>query len=262
MIRTAFLFTLALFVLGPGTAAAKAKTDPALVGSWGTAGETLYTFRADGTGTAEDDSFRWTADGKTLKLMGGEMDDEVRYAVKGDRLLLTMGGAQLAFERMGGKGARPKAAAAKRGKSRDDGDEDEEERENFRAPASARRTPAARRGGGAEGDQLNRLLLSSPWCSFSYNKNSGSSSSKRVTFSPDGSWSLGGRSEGYSSGDAGTFSSQHDSGDGGNWKVQGGVLSMSSSESPSLAPVDLTVTQNSNGYPIIKADGVEYSQCR
>ncbi len=256
MIRAALFLTLALF--GPGPAHAKGKTDPALVGSWGTAGETLYTFKADGTGAAEADSFRWTADGKTLKLMGGEMDDEVRYAVKGDRLLLTMGGAQLAFERMGGKGKRPKAAPAKRGKARDEDDEDEDER-----PAARRAAPQGRRGGGgAEGDQLSRLLLSSPWCSFSYNKVSGSSSSKRVTFSPDGSWSLGGRSEGYSSGSAGTFSSQHDSGDGGQWKVQGGALYMSSSESPSLAPVDFTVSQNSNGYPIIKADGVEYSQCR
>jgi len=36
---------------------------------------------------------------------------------------------------------------------------------------------------------------------------------------------------------------------------------MSSPEEPALAPVPLQVTQNSNGYPIITADGKEYSSC-
>ena len=71
------------------------------------------------------------------------------------------------------------------------------------------------------------------------------------------------RGEGYSSGDGGTMASQHDSQGGGLWKVLNGTLYMSNpSEGQPLSPVDLQIKQNSNGYPILTADGTEYSQCR
>lgn len=111
--------------------------------------------------------------------------------------------------------------------------------------------------------QLSQLLLSSAWCSFTYNKVSGASHSTRVQFSGNGNWSSGSRGETYSSGPAGSVAGQHDDGAGGQWAVQQGQLFMSNPpETPALSPVNLTIKRNSNGYPILTADGKEYSQCR
>jgi hypothetical protein len=104
------------------------------------------------------------------------------------------------------------------------------------------------------------LLLSSPWCTFKYNKVSGYSSSTRVTFSPNGMWSSGSRGEGGSSGRAGSVYGQRDSGNGGRWAVQQGELYMS--EGAQMEHVRTVVKRNNNGFPIIVADGVEYSQCQ
>ena len=110
------------------------------------------------------------------------------------------------------------------------------------------------------GGMSNELLLSSAWCTFSYNKVSGTSRQKRVTFSPNGMWSMGGRAESYSSGRAGSVAGQTDSGGGGMWRVQNGELFMS--EGGQLEHVQTVLKRNSNGYPVIVADGIEYSQCR
>ena len=110
------------------------------------------------------------------------------------------------------------------------------------------------------GGMSNDLLLSSAWCSFSYSKTSGSSSTKRVAFSPNGTYSVGSRSEGYSSGRAGSMASQSNSSAGGQWRVQNGELFMS--EGGQLEHVQTVLKRNSNGHPIIVADGVEFAQCR
>ena len=115
-------------------------------------------------------------------------------------------------------------------------------------------------GHAAAGGVSNELLLSSAWCTFTYNKVSGTSRSKRVTFSPNGMWSMGGRAESYSSGRSGSVAGQTDSGGGGEWRVQNGELFMS--EGGQLEHVQTVLRRNNNGYPIIVADGVEYSQCR
>lgn len=106
-----------------------------------------------------------------------------------------------------------------------------------------------------------KLLLSSDWCSFRYNQHSGHTSQTRVQFRNNGSWVKRGQYESYSSGAAGTYAGQSNSGSGGRWKMQGSRLLMSEGNEP-LEAVDARVTYNSNGYPIIVADGVEYSQCR
>ncbi len=111
------------------------------------------------------------------------------------------------------------------------------------------------------GGLSNDLLLSSAWCTFSYNKTTGYSNTTRVRFSRNGTYSTGGRAEGYSSGRGGTYASQRDSGSGGKWKVVKGELYLSEGYGP-LNPVRTVVKKNSNGYPVIVADGVEYSQCK
>jgi len=106
-----------------------------------------------------------------------------------------------------------------------------------------------------------QLLLSSPWCSMRYNKVSGTSRQTRVQFFNNGTWRSGGRGETYSSGQYGSVAGQSNSANGGRWAVQRGMFLMSEGAGQ-MGQVQVDVKQNSNGYPIIVADGTEYSQCR
>ena len=110
------------------------------------------------------------------------------------------------------------------------------------------------------GGMSNELLLSSAWCTFSYSKVSGASNAKRYAFRADGTYALGSRAESGSSGPYGSVASQRDGQGGGRWRVQNGELFMS--EGGPFEQVPTVLKRNSNGYPIIVADGVEYSQCR
>ena len=111
------------------------------------------------------------------------------------------------------------------------------------------------------GGVTENLLLSSAWCTFSYNQTTGYSSSKRIQFYRNGTYSMGSQAEGYSSGRSGSFASQNNSGGDGRWKVTGGELYISEGYGQ-LEYVNTVVKRNSSGYPIIVADGVEYSQCK
>ncbi len=107
----------------------------------------------------------------------------------------------------------------------------------------------------------NKLLLSSAWCSFTYNQVTGYSNTTRVRFFQNGTYSTGGRGEGGSSGPSGSYYSQRDSGSSGKWKVIKGELFISEGNGQ-LTFVNTVVKHNSNGYPIVVANGVEYSQCK
>jgi hypothetical protein len=107
----------------------------------------------------------------------------------------------------------------------------------------------------------NELLLSSAWCTFSYNKITGYSNTTQVKFNKNGTYSTGGRAEGSSSGKSGSYASQSDSRGNGRWKSAQGELYLSQGNGE-LGLVRTVVKRNSNGYPIILADGVEYSQCK
>jgi hypothetical protein len=110
-------------------------------------------------------------------------------------------------------------------------------------------------------EMSNDLLTSSAWCTFTYNKTTGYSNTTRVHFNANGTYGTGGRSEGYSSGSGGSMASQHDSAAGGRWKVVKGELFMSEGAGR-LEPVATMLKRNNNGYPIIVANRVEFSQCR
>jgi hypothetical protein len=238
---------LALTVCSSLVAAAP-RTDPKLVGTWNAAGTPFVTFAADGTAVMDEDKVKWSADGKTLKVVDEDGEtDTASYRVDGDTLVMTLGGVQLTLTRGGKKGG----ALAKRAQAAADDDG---------APPQPQPQPkGAPRGAG--NDQLSRLLLSSAWCSFRYNKVSGASSSTRVQFFANGTWSNGSRAESYSSGAAGTVAGQTDSSGGGQWQVKNGALWMSGEDEPMQPVPGFSVTQNSNGYPIINADGKEYSSC-
>lgn len=111
-------------------------------------------------------------------------------------------------------------------------------------------------------DAIKRVLLANDWCSFSYSGSGsyGHSSKSRVHLSSDGTISRKSGSENYSSNQYGSMASQGNGGDDGRWQVREGVLYLSSGNAP-LQPVNLTITRNSNGAPILKADGVEYMRC-
>jgi len=116
--------------------------------------------------------------------------------------------------------------------------------------------PAAHAGGVSP-----NLLTSSAWCTFTYNKTTGYSHSKRFHFNANGTYGTGSRGEGYSSGSGGSMASQRNASGDGLWKVDKGELLMSEGGGR-LELVRTVVKRNNNGYPIIVADGVEYSQCR
>jgi hypothetical protein len=111
------------------------------------------------------------------------------------------------------------------------------------------------------GGMSNGLLTSSAWCTFTYNKTTGYSHTKRVQFNGNGTYGTGSRGEGYSSGSGGSMASQRNATAGGLWRVDKGELLMSEGGGR-LERVGTAVKRNNNGYPIIVADGVEYSQCR
>jgi hypothetical protein len=218
-----------------------------VIGAWAAPGssEPFAVFNADGSCSLEDDPCTWRSDGKTLFITPSQGETEaVPYKTGKGTLAVTVGGVVVELVKPG-----------------------------MAAPAQAAQVaqvvaPAATTAKVDVNDPMAKLLLSSAWCSFHYNQTSGSSSTTRVQWYPDGTYQIGGRSEGYSSGYGGTFSSQHDSGATGKWTVSKSVVMATpppTADNPmptAMVVVPMTVTRNSNGFPIVTSMGVEYSQCQ
>ncbi len=218
-----FSLALALALVVPGAAP---KSDTRLVGTWLLEGRRYATFNADGTGVVEGEPMRWVTRGGTLLVTDAEGEvDTVPFTIEGGVLKAQVGLTVLTLTREGKKGTAP-------------------------APS-----PEAPKKAGQ--DELSRLLLSSNWCWLRYA--SGNTYTQKVHFSADGTWQDYSESDIWVPGSAEANRSQQG---GGRWQVKNGQLWLSSPDSPQLAPVPLTVTRNSNGYPIINADGREYSMCR
>jgi len=138
-----------------------------------------------------------------------------------------------------------------------------------RAPTAA---PAPQAAGSPQDQQLRNFLLSSAWCSFSYNQRTGSSSTSRNVFLANGILMIGTNREGgtvnqngggnvdLGGGASGSYYSQSQGGQQARWQVQGGQLYVDLGQG--MQPVAMQITRNSSGYPIINADGTEYSQCQ
>ncbi len=222
-----FVIKLILLVALLPLFAAVAWADP-LVGSWNKNGVPASEVRADGTGRIGSDEVRWTADARTLKLTYADGRREtMAYRIEKDVLTVYMDGESETYTRAPAKGAKKSA----------------------KAPAET-----------VGSDKTSTMLLSSAWCYFRYNKISGTTHQERVVFRKDGTWDSGKRGETYSSGRNGTAYGQSDSSSGGRWKVKGAALLMSE-RGGELGDVGLTVTRNSNGYPILHTGGKEYSSC-
>ncbi|MEW6520051.1 MAG: carboxypeptidase-like regulatory domain-containing protein [Thermodesulfobacteriota bacterium] len=127
--------------------------------------------------------------------------------------------------------------------------------------------------GGSSDNNLQQLLLSSAWCSFSFKGGSqySGTSTSRVRFFADGTYSLGSRSEGSYTGqtmdeygnrrpDGSFYGSQADSGADGRWEVVRGQLFMAEGNG-AMEPVDLLIKYNANGSPVLVGEGKEYCRC-
>ena len=67
------------------------------------------------------------------------------------------------------------------------------------------------------GGLSSQLLLSSAWCSFSYNKISGTTKTTRARFYSNGTYGFGNQRESQSSGQYGSVYGQNNGGSGGRW---------------------------------------------
>lgn len=255
------------------------KADPRLVGTWLAGSEPFITFAANGTGTMEEGKVKWATEGSNITITDdtGEVE-KATFQVEGDSMTMTIGGIPVALRRAGaGLGVKKQSAlAAKAAKANQQTDADADKEAMAMAQAwlaqngqggqqQAQPQPGQQGGQGqptaAGNDQLSQLLLSSAWCSFSYNKISGTSKQTRVQYFRNGTWSMGGQRETYNSGANGTVSGQYNSNNGGLWEVRNGQLYGSYGNAPVQLVQPFSVTRNSNGYPIINSMGVEYSSC-
>ena len=127
------------------------------------------------------------------------------------------------------------------------------------APA-AKKEPSPKPAAGGMDGQLTQLLTRNAWCGFTYNQRSGTSTRERVVFNGNGTVLRNSGAETYNSGPAGSVAGQSSNANQARWKVAEGMLHLSQ-DGMNWAPQQLQVTQNSNGYPIIKSGGKEYMQC-
>ena len=112
----------------------------------------------------------------------------------------------------------------------------------------------------AGNDQVSQFLTRNAWCGFTYNQRTGTSTRERVVFHGNGLVVQDSGAETYSSGRSGTVAGQYGGGKQGRWKVENGLLHLSE-DGFNWTPQQLQVTQNSNGYPILKSGGKEYMVC-
>jgi hypothetical protein len=98
--------TAVLLVAGP-------HTDPKLVGTWASGGETFLVLNADGTGRMEEGPVRWTAAGGVLSVTAPDgTADRVPYQVAGDTLTLALSTGTSQLTRIKGSLLDPRKTAA------------------------------------------------------------------------------------------------------------------------------------------------------
>lgn len=120
--------------------------------------------------------------------------------------------------------------------------------------------------------QLRQLLLSGPWCHFSYAGGSygGTTKQERVVFRADGTLTHSGGAEssysgqennqyGDSTGNWGAWGGNRQA-TSARWQLKGGVLGLTE-DGANWEFIALQVSRNSEGWPIINADGKEYFRC-
>lgn len=195
----------------------------------------LLELRADGSASMAGEETRWSVSGKQLSIG----TDVMNYELQGGRLVVMVGPIRLSWKKIAGavKAPSPMEKIA-RGAS-------------GTAPA-----------GSAQDVQARQVLTNSAWCSFTYSKSSGTTSTRKVVFRPDGVMTVNGGSELYSSGYAGTYASQSNNASTMQWKLENMRLYVDQGGGAGFEDIGLTATKNSNGSVILHAAGREYAMCR
>lgn len=242
--RLLTLLTLLLCLSAPGHAQVMRE----LVGRFqmDVQGGDILELRADGSAALSGQETNWAARGNQLRVG----TDVMFYALQGDRLVLQMGAVQINWKRIAAAGKVPAPVAG---------------RSPSAAPPVAGKLNAAPPpavGGGAQDVQARQLLTSTAWCSFTYNKVSGTSTTRRVVFGGNGIMTINGGAETYSSGYGGTVAGQSSNRSAMRWKFENMRLYIDDGSGVGFQDVGLDATRNSNGAVILKADGREYSMCR
>lgn len=202
-------------------------------------GGDMLELRADGTASLAGDNMNWSAKGNQLQVG----PDLMTYVLQGDRLVVNVGIVQLVWKRIGGgtNNLSPMAKAANK--------------------ANRSEATVAQNSGNPQDAQARQVLTSSAWCSFTYNKVSGTSTTRKVVFRPDGVLTINGGAETYSSGYGGTYAGQSSSGAMMLWKVENLRLLIDQRNGSGFQDIGLTTSKNTNGYPILHAEGREYAMC-
>lgn len=222
MART--LVVLAL-LLGMATASF-AQAAGELVGTYrleGNGGGTLE-LHGDGTASLAGKETMWAATDNQISIGL----DIMSYALQGDRLVLTKGATRIVWKRV------------RTGKGQKEG-----------------------RNSSSDADhEAKRVLTSTAWCSFTYNKTTGTSTTRKVLFRPDGTMTMNDGRETYSKGYAGTVAGQSNSATTMQWKLENLKLFVDQRNGAGYQDIGVTATRNSNGYVILHAEGREYSMCK
>lgn len=231
-------------------------------------GGDVLELRADGTASLGGEETRWTAKGNLLTVG----TDSMTYQIVGGKLLLNMGGIELPWKKLGNT----MMAAPKAGSLTPAPPEGYDEMTPQRYPGTVRGTPRdtpemkslsgfpapAQAAGNTQDNEARQLLTSSAWCAFSYSKFSGTTSTRKVIFKPNGILLVFDGAETYSSGYGGTHAGQSASSGSMRWKLRNLRLYIDQGDGTGFQDANLTAEKNSSGWPILHADGREYSMCK
>jgi len=217
------LAVAALVCLAPLTA--KAQAPASLVGRYqlDTAGGDVLELRADGSAIMAGDSTRWSVRGSQL-IVG---PDVMNFVLQPDRLLLNVGGTLLVWKKLG-----------------------------------ATAPPAPSGGGDPRDEQARQLLLGSAWCSFTYNKVSGTSTTQRVVFRPDGQMFVNAGAETYNSGSNGSYAGLSSNSGAMRWRLENLRLLVDAGDGSGWQDVNVDASRNSSGAVILRSQGREFAMCR
>lgn len=237
-LRRSVLALLALLCLLPSLAAAQVARE--LVGRYQmevTDGDILE-LRADGSAALAGEETRWSASGNLLSVG----PDVMAYTLQGERLILTLGDIQLTWKKLG---SRSKAATSP-----------------LRKAAAKAAAPQPAGGDNREDAEVRLLLTRTAWCSMTYSQTSGTSTTRKVVFRPDGIMTINSGAETWSSGYAGTYAGQSSNNSTLRWKVENLRLLVDAEDGNGFQDIGLNAIRNSNGYVILHAQGREYSMCQ
>lgn len=235
MVRALATLLLLVFVFG----VAQAQMLQKLVGKYQmeVQGGDILELRPDGTATLAGEVTRWAVKGNQLTVG----TDVMPFVLQDGYLIVSVGPVRVAWKRLGG-GA---------------GTQSPMERAAQKAQMAG---PAG--GGDSQDAQVRQILMNNAWCSFTYNKVSGTSTTRRVVFRPDGVMSINGGAETYSSGYGGTYAGQSSNASAMLWKLENLRVLVDDRSGYGYQDIGLTSTTNSNGSIILKTQGKEYAMCR